>query len=115
MRTASVLLIFMVTSLQLKVSYLSFRAQRVFCAPVGSTGRGPLPLRAGFARGPLPLRAVFARRICFSFSLMKVAAVSPCSGAACLPKAGLLRSSLKVRFGNSDLGLTFSELGIFRP
>ena len=42
-------------------------------------------------------------------------AVSPSSGAACLPKAGLLRSSLKVRFGNSDLGLTFSELGIFRP
>src|SRR5216683_7583420 len=44
-----------------KVSYLSFRAQR----------------------GPLPLRAVFARRICFSFSLMKFAAASPCSGAAC--------------------------------
>src|SRR5260370_425867 len=34
---------------------------------------------------------------------------------ACLPKAGLLGSSLKFRFGNSDLGLTFSELGIFRP
>ena len=31
------------------------------------------------------------------------------------PQAGMLRSSLKVRFGNSDLGLTLSELEIFRP
>src|SRR5258708_7378431 len=57
---------------------LSFRAQR-----------GPLPLRAVFARSPLPLRAVFARRICFSSSLMKFAAVSPSSGPACPPQAGL--------------------------
>src|SRR5258708_25235725 len=58
---------------------------------------------------------------CFSFSLMKFAAVSPCSGAACPPQAGLpAEGGLAVLFltgcfGNSDLGLTFSEFGIFRP
>ncbi len=78
-----------------KVSCLSFRAQATSVS----------------LRVPIPRR----KESCFSFSLMKFAAASLCSGAACLPKAGLLRSSLKVRFGNSDLGLTFSELGIFRP
>ncbi len=64
---------------------------RGFCAETASSSRGFCARNLLF---------VFVDEVCCGKSLQW---------------RSLLRSSLKVRFGNQDLGLTFSELGIFRP